>query len=306
MSNTPVALVTGASSGIGREAALALHQRGVTVFGAARRAMPDLEEQGIQTLQIDVTSDESLRAGLDRLLAASGGRLDILVNNAGYGQYGSIEDTPLAEARRQFDVNVFGAMRLTQLALPHLMADLPGRDPRFSRRIINISSMGGLFSMALGGWYHATKYATEALSDALRQEVRGFGVDVVLIEPGLIHTGWPQIAADNLRTSSGFGKYATIAKGFAAALDLASAGQLGSNPQVIGQIVAQAATCARPRTRYRRGMGAVVLTTLTPLVPDRLFDAGVRWFLSHLDAWIGYLRDQAANPAGDNVGQPVS
>lgn len=288
-----VALVTGASSGIGRAAALALRQRGLTVFAAARRDMADLANQGVRTLTMDVTSDESLTAGLDALLAATGGRLDVLVNNAGYGQYGSIEETPLADARRQFEVNVFGAMRLTQLALPHLMAGATPRRPgEASRRIINVSSMGGLFSMALGGWYHATKYAIEALSDALRQEVRRFGVDVALIEPGLIRTGWPQIAADHLRTTSGLGRYSTIAKGFAAALDLAAAGELGSDPGVIAQTIAHAATTARPRTRYRRGFGAIALTSLTQTLPDRALDASIGWFLDHLESLLGLIQHQ--------------
>jgi len=268
---TLIALVTGASSGIGREAALALKARGATVYAAARRPMPDLEKKGLHTLAMDVTDEDSLQAGVDAILGAEG-RIDILVNNAGYGSYGALEEVPLAEARRQFDVNVFGAFRLIQLVLPHMTAQHFGR-------IVNISSMGGRFAMALGGWYHATKYAVEALSDALRQEVRPFGVDVVLVEPGLIHTDWSHIAADHLTSTSGLGKYAVIAQNFAAGLRYAD--QIATDPAVIGHTVARASLTAHPRTRYRKGFGAIPLTTLIHLLPDRAFDAGVQLFLNH-------------------------
>ena len=275
-----VALVTGGSSGIGRESVLALQAGGATVYAAARREMPDLQARGVRALAMDVTDEDSLQAGVSRILDETG-RIDVLVNNAGYGSYGAIEDVPMAEARRQFDVNVFGAMRLTQLILPTMIAQGRGR-------IINISSMGGRFSMALGGWYHATKYAVEALSDALRQEVRPFGIEVVLVEPGLIHTEWTKIAADHLLATSGMGKYAVIAENFAAALRLAGPGT-ASDPSVIGRTVARAATCAHPRTRYRKGLGAIPLTVLTDLLPDRVYDAGVRLLLTHLGGLIGLI-----------------
>jgi len=275
-----VALVTGASSGMGRETALSLDAKGVTVYAAARHPMPELEDRGIHTLHMDVTDEDSAQAGVAAIMDSEG-YIDILVNNAGYGSYGTIEEVPLSEARHQFDVNVFGAMRLTQLVLPQMI-------DRGRGRIVNISSMGGKFAMALGGWYHATKYALEALSDALRQEVRPLGVDVVLIEPGLIHTNWPVIAAQNLRATSGLGKYAVIAQNFAAALDFAGQG-LATDPAVLGRLIARAATTKRPRTRYRKGMGALTMTTLLPLIPDRVFDLGVRLFLTHLDTLLGLV-----------------
>ena len=283
--NTLVALVTGGSSGIGRESVLALRARGATVYAAARRPMPDLEGRGVRTIALDVTDEDSLQAGVARVLDEAG-RIDVLVNNAGYGSYGAIEEVSMAEARRQFDVNVFGALRITQLVLPTMIAQGRGR-------IINISSMGGRFSMALGGWYHATKYAVEALSDALRQEVRPFGVDVVLVEPGLIHTEWTQIAADHLLATSGVGKYADIAKNFAAGLRLAGPG-MASDPSVIGRTVARAATCARPRTRYRKGLGAIPLTVMIDLLPDRAYDAIVRLLLTHLGELISLVGGSSA------------
>ena len=265
---------------MGRETALALNSQGITVYAAARRPMPELADRGIHTLHMDVTDEDSVQAGVTQILDAEG-YIDILVNNAGYGSYGAIEEVPMSEARHQFDVNVFGAMRLTQLVLPQMI-------DRGRGRIVNVSSMGGKFAMALGGWYHATKYALEALSDALRQEVRSFGVDVVLVEPGLIHTNWSAIAAKNLRATSGLGKYAVIAQNFAAALDFAGRG-LATDPAVLGRTIARAATTKHPRTRYRKGMGSLAITTLLPLVPDRVFDEGVHLLLTHLDTLLSVV-----------------
>ncbi|MCL2735217.1 MAG: oxidoreductase [Propionibacteriaceae bacterium] len=279
-----IALVTGASSGIGHEAALALKAQGVTVYAGARRPMPDLQDKGVHALSLDVTDEASLQSAVGTILEREG-RIDILINNAGYGSYGAIEDVPLDEAKRQFDVNVFGAMRLTQLVLPHMIANHRGR-------IVNISSMGGKFSMALGGWYHATKYALEALSDSLRQEVRSFGVDVVLIEPGMIHTEWPKIAAEHLRSTSGLGKYSTIARNFATMLEFAGQG-FATDPAVLGETIARAATCRRPRTRYRKGMGALGLIILLSITPDRLVDATIRLFLTHMDQLMELIRPDA-------------
>jgi len=276
-----VAIVSGASSGIGREAALALRARGVVVYAAARRDMADLAAAGLNTVPTDVTVDDSLTRLVDHVIATEG-HIDILVNNAGYGSYGAVEDVPLAEARRQFDVNVFSAMRLTQLVTPHMAARRTGR-------IVNVSSMGGRFAMALGGWYHATKYAIEALSDALRQEVRASGIDVVVIEPGLVRTNWTAIAAAHLRETSGLGRYAVSAKNFADALDFAGQA-LATDPAVIGRIIAGAALTPHPRTRYRAGAGAVPLSVLLPLMPDRVRDAGLAWFFAHVPQLLGYVR----------------
>ena len=275
-----IALVTGASSGIGQQTALALQAHGFIVYAAARRPMPELAQLGIHTLKLDLTDEASLQAGVATILDEQG-RIDLLVNNAGYGSYGTIEDVPLTEARRQFEVNVFGAMRLVQLVLP-------GMTDRRRGRIINVSSMGGRFSMALGGWYHATKYALEALSDALRQEVRDFDIDVVVIEPGMIHTPWAKIAADHLRTASGLGKYAVISQNFATALDFADQG-FATDPAQIARVILHAARCARPRTRYRKGLGALPGTTLLPRIPDRLTDAAIRFFLHHADDLMNLL-----------------
>ncbi|MGW1341428.1 oxidoreductase [Kribbella sp. NPDC002412] len=267
---TKIALVTGASSGIGEATARKLQALGFTVYGAARRVdrMAKLAADGIHPIAMDVTDEDSMRAGIDRILAESG-RIDVLVNNAGYGSYGALEDVPLSEARYQFEVNVFGAARLIQLVLPGMRAQRSGT-------IVNISSMGGKIYTPLGGWYHGTKFALEALSDCLRLEVRPFGVDVVVIEPGGIRTEWGGIAADNLRKVSAEGPYAGQAEPMARSMDSELADRRTSPPSVIADAIAKAVTARRPRTRYLVGFGAKPLVTLRRILPDRAFDFTIK------------------------------
>ncbi|MBA2813304.1 oxidoreductase [Streptomyces sp. KM273126] len=264
---TKTALVTGASSGIGEATALKLHALGYTVYAAARRTdrLQKLADRGIRPLAMDVTDDDSMRSGIDRVVADSG-RLDVLVNNAGYGSYGAIEDVPMDEARYQFEVNVFGAMRLAQLALPHMRTQHSGT-------IINVTSMGGKIHTPLGGWYHGTKFALEALSDCLRMEVKPFGIDVVVIEPGGIKTEWGAIAADALRKASSDGAYVKQADAVANSLTSEANAKRLSSPQVIANAIAKAATARRPKTRYATGFGARPMITLRRILPDRAFDA---------------------------------
>ncbi|MFE4519785.1 oxidoreductase [Kitasatospora sp. NPDC056783] len=265
--NTKTALVTGASSGIGEATALKLIGLGYTVYGAARRTdrLQRLAERGLRPLAMDVTDDDSLRAGVERVIAETG-RIDVLVNNAGYGSYGALEDVPQEEARRQFDVNVFGAVRLTQLVLPHMRA-------RRSGTVVNVTSMGGKLHTPLGGWYHGTKFALEGLSDCLRIEVKPFGIDVVVIEPGGIATEWSGIAADQLERSSAGGAYARRSAAVAASMRSAAMARRMSPPTVIADAIGKAVTARRPRTRYATGFGARPLLTLRRLLPDRAFDA---------------------------------
>jgi short-subunit dehydrogenase len=262
-----VALVTGASSGIGEAAARKLNELGYTVYGAARRVerMKGLADAGVHVLAMDVTDAESMTEGIKRILDENG-RIDVLVNNAGYGSYGAVEDVPLAEARAQFEVNVFGAAQLIQLVAPHMRAQASGR-------IINITSMGGKIYTPFGGWYHGTKFALEALSDSLRNELRPFGVDVVVIEPGAIRTEWGGIAADNLRRTSGDGAYAKPVERMATTM---SRSGFGSHPKVIASAIARAATARRPRIRYAVGLGAKPAIFLRWLLPDRVFDGLLR------------------------------
>ncbi|MEU7479107.1 oxidoreductase [Lentzea sp. NPDC042327] len=259
-----VALVTGASSGIGEATALALHEAGYAVYAAARRVerMDGLAERGIEVVRMDVTEDASMVAGVERVVAETG-RIDLLVNNAGYGSYGAFEDVPLAEGRYQFEVNVFGLARLVQLVVPHMREAGSGR-------IVNVSSIGGRIYEPLGGWYHSTKFAVEGLSDSLRLELKPFGIDVVVIQPGAIKTEWGGIAVDNLRRTSGQGAYRKQAEALAAFF---SQVERGSEPEVIADVIVRAARARRPRTRYAAGFGARPILFARRVLPDRAFDA---------------------------------
>jgi len=265
---TKVAIVTGASSGIGHATAFRLHEAGYAVYAGARRVekMKDLADLGIHAIELDVTDDASMVAFVDRVIAETG-RIDVLVNNAGYGAFGALEDVPNDEGRRQFDVNVFGLARLTQLVLPHMRTQRSGR-------IINMSSMGGRISEPLGSWYHATKFAVEGMSDALRLELAPFGIRVVLIEPGGMNTEWGAIAADSLLAASAHTAYAAQATGVARMLrSVDQKPKPSSSPDRIAKAVVRAAQARRPKTRYLLGPGAKPLVTLHRFLPDRVFDA---------------------------------
>ncbi|MEU8201426.1 oxidoreductase [Streptosporangium sp. NPDC049046] len=261
------ALVTGASSGIGEATALKLLQLGYDVYGAARRVdrLKTLADRGVRPLAMDVTDTGSMTSGMEEIIAATG-RIDVLVNNAGYGSYGAVEDVPMKEARTQFDVNVFGAIELTRLVLPHMRAQHSGT-------IVNVTSMGGKIHTPLGGWYHGTKFALEALSDCLRLEVKPFGIDVVVIEPGGIATEWGGIAAEKLKEASGTGPYGAQAAAVSKSLSSPANARRNSPPTVIADTVAKAVTARRPKTRYTAGFGAKPLILTRRLLPDRAFDA---------------------------------
>ncbi|RDI33184.1 oxidoreductase [Lentzea flaviverrucosa] len=259
-----VALVTGASSGIGEATAVELHKAGYTVYAAARRVqrMEGLAAQGIRVLEMDVTRDESMVEGVKQVIAEAG-RIDVLVNNAGYGSYGAVEDVPLDEARYQFEVNVFGLARLVQLVSPHMREAGRGR-------IVNVSSIGGRIYEPLGAWYHSTKFAVEGFSDSLRLELKPFGIDVVVIQPGGIKTEWGGIAVENLKKTSGGGAYAGQVEqlsGVFSQMDRAS------EPKVIADVIVKAARARRPRTRYAAGFGARPILFARRVLSDRAFDA---------------------------------
>lgn len=262
-----VALVTGASSGIGTEVALALLDGGYTVFGAARRLerMQAIVDRGGRALSLDLTDDRSTEDCVAAVLREHG-RLDVLVNNAGYGSYGAIEEVPLAEARRQFEVNLFGLARVTQLALPAMRRQGAGH-------IFNIGSIGGKVFTPMGGWYHATKHALEGWSDALRMEVAPFGIHVVLIEPGAIETEWGDIARGSMLATSGQGPYEAQAQGVAKGMKRLGS---GSPPRVVADAIVRALSARRPRTRYAMGAGARSALLARALLSDRAYDAVVR------------------------------
>jgi len=274
----PVAFVTGASTGIGFEAARKLAGHGFTVYAGARRVdrMEPLTALGVHVLPLDVTDEESMSAAVGRVLEERG-RIDVLVNNAGYGSFGALEDVELAEGRRQFDVNVFGLARMTQLVLPAMRKAGQGR-------IINISSIGGKFYEPLGAWYHATKFAVEGMSDALRLELKPHGISVSIIEPASTVSEWGGIAAQGLLATSGTGPYAGQARQMSGALDSTNRPATSTAPEVIADAVLHAAHSARPRTRYPVGRGARAILTLRRILPDRLFDPVVMLVLKRVAA----------------------
>ena len=261
-----VILITGASSGIGECSARQLLAEGHIVYAAARRIdrMKGLEKAGARILKMDVTDEQSMKEGVGRIIAEQG-HIDVLVNNAGYGYYGALENVSLDEARKQFEVNVFGLARLTQLVLP-------GMRGRRDGRIINVASMAGHFCEPHGDWYHATKYAVVALTECLRQEVRRFGVKVIKIEPGAITSEWPGIAMRNLLESSEGTEYMRGALKQSRLYGMCYA-HFSTNPDKVGRCIARAATSRRPRLTYRKGFGSRIIPFLRTVLPDRCFDA---------------------------------
>ncbi len=267
-----VALVTGASSGIGKMVAQELRLAGFKVYAAARRVdlMTDLEKDGIIPIALDLTRDESIVACVSTIISQEKS-IEVLVNNAGYGSYGAIEDVPLEEGRRQFDVNLFGMARLIQLVTPTMRKNHFGK-------IVNISSMGGKIWTKFGGWYHATKYAVEGFSDCLRMELKTFGIDVIVVEPGGIKTDWGIIAAENLKKTSASGVYAEMAKKAAEGMIKNYSGNMLSKPELIAKTVRKAVTKHRPRTRYLIGFGAKPMVWTHRIFGDRVFDWVIKTF----------------------------
>jgi len=264
---TKVALVTGASSGIGESIALHLVESGWTVYAVARRVerMAALEARGVTTFAMDVTDDASMVAGIDRVITEQG-QIDALVNNAGYGSYGPVEHVPIDEARRQFEVNVFGLARLTQLVTPHMRTRRRGR-------IVNISSIGGKIYEPLGAWYHATKFAVEGFSDSLRVELAPFGIDVVIVEPGPIISEWNTIARDSMVERSVGTVYEDLARRMAVMFERVDTPRMSSGPEAVAEKVLKALETVNPATRYPAGRGARAIVTARRLLPDRAMDA---------------------------------
>lgn len=258
-------LVTGASAGIGKATAIYLAQNAYTVYGAARRMekMQDLKTYGIKPITLDITKEESIEKCVDQIVKEVG-RIDILVNNAGFGLEGAIEDVPIKDARYQLEVNVFGAMHLTQLVLPSMRENKYGK-------IVNISSVGGKVALPLGGWYHASKFALEALSDSLRNEVREFGIDVIVVEPGATRSEWGSIATDSLMNVSGHTAYKGLAtKTHNVFTQLSNTVQ---EPIEIAKLIKQGIEAKRPKTRYvAKELNSKVLLFLRKLVSDKLMD----------------------------------
>ena len=274
MSHGPV-LVTGASGGIGRAVVLDLIAHGHTVVATARRteAIADLAAAGAHVVALDVTDEASMVAAV-AAVEAEHGPIGTLVNNAGYGEYGPIEEVDLTAVRRQFETNVFGLARLVQLVLPGMRRAGRGR-------VVNIGSMGGRITFPAGGYYHATKYAVEAISDALRVEVAPFGVDVILIEPGMIRTGFGDVAASTLADSTteaagGGGPYDALRATADQVMADGYRGPFAASPEKVAAVVRQAVEARRPRSRYLITPAARAMVHLRRLGGDRLWDAFVR------------------------------
>ena len=261
--NRQTVLITGASAGIGKATSKRLLEAGYTVYATARRVeqMRDLEDLGAIALKMDVTKEEELVACVEGINEVEGG-VDILVNNAGFGLYGPMEDIPLDDARYQFEVNLFGLARLTQLVLPYMRKQHAGK-------IVNVSSIGGKMHAPLGSWYIATKHALEGWSDCLRFELKSFGVDVVVIEPGLIRTEFGNVAFEPMVERSAKSPYSDIVNRMTEGMDSYEG---GSPPSVIAGTVLKAVRAKRPKTRYAAGQYAKAALLLRKLVSDRMFD----------------------------------
>ncbi|HKR98228.1 MAG TPA: oxidoreductase [Candidatus Dormibacteraeota bacterium] len=266
-------LITGCSTGIGRATAARLASRGWTVYATARNveSIAELEGKGCKTLALDVTDEQSMRSAVDQVQAAEGA-VGVLVNNAGYSQSGALETVPLDQVRRQFETNVFGLLRMCQLVLPGM------RDQRWGR-IVNLSSMGGKLTFPGGGAYHGTKFAVEALSDVLRFEVAGFGVEVVIVEPGLIRTNFGEAAVGSMsEVPSDDGPYAKFNTAVAATTAGAYHGpmsRLGAGPEAVARTIEKAISKRRPRPRYAVTASARFLLAQHAILPDRAWDAVV-------------------------------
>jgi NADP-dependent 3-hydroxy acid dehydrogenase YdfG len=266
-------LITGCSSGIGAATAERLVADGWTVYATARRpeTLGELKEKGCHTLALDVNDDASMRVAVEAMTAAEGA-VGVLVNNAGYSQSGAIESIPIDQIRRQFETNVFGLIRMCQLVLPGMREQGWGK-------IVNIGSMGGRLTFPGGGIYHATKYSVEALSDALRFEVRGFGVDVILVEPGLIVTNFGEVAAGSVSDGGNGGAYehfnAAVAKTTAEAYTGPLA-KLGAGPDAVARTISRAISARRPKARYPVTASARILIGQRRITPDRVWDMMMR------------------------------
>ena len=264
MAKNKIVLITGASAGIGKETALYLADHGYTVYGAARRSdkMRDLVEKGIRTIAMDVSDEDSINQGFAQLIDREG-RIDVLINNAGFGSYGAVEDVTIPDAKYQLDVNVFGAARLIKKVLPYMRAQQSGK-------IVNISSIGGKIATPFGGWYHASKFALEGLSDSLRNEVKPFGIDVIVIEPGGIKSEWGGIAYDSLIKVSGETAYKELAGQIAGAFQDTERNNPG--PILIAELILKAIESKKPKARYSAGYMAKPVLFMRKILSDSMFD----------------------------------
>ena len=261
-----VVLITGASSGMGKETAKLLIQQGHIVYAVARRLdqMQDLKAMGGHTIQMDVTNEADVKHVVDTIIKQEG-KIDVLWNNAGYGLYGAVEDVPLYEARKQFEVNLFGLAAITQKVLPHMRRQNSGT-------ILNTSSMGGKIYTPLGAWYHASKHALEGWSDCLRIELKQFKINVVVLEPGIIETEFGDVMLKSISKFSGHTAYDSLTTKLVEATRKMYARGRGSKPSVIADTVLKIVQAEKPKTRYRVGKLAKPMVWMRTYLGDRMFD----------------------------------
>ncbi|MEQ2527875.1 oxidoreductase [Bacillaceae bacterium CLA-AA-H227] len=261
-SNNRVVLITGASAGMGEAAAKLFSEKGYVVYAGARRLdkMVHLQKLGVKTRYLDVTSTESNQTLVNEILQNEK-RIDILINSAGYGSFGALEDVSPEEAKRQFDVNVFGAANLTQLFLPTMRAQRSGK-------IVNISSIGGQIYTPLGGWYYASKHALEAMSDTLRLEMKPFGVDVIIIEPGGTATEWQKVTNEHMLAATSMDSpYRALVEQFASMEETGFA-----TSEDIAELIYKSVTDPNPKTRYQLRFAEKLIVILARKLPYKMFD----------------------------------
>ena len=267
MNTAKVIFITGASSGMGKDTAMDLIKQGYIVYCAARRVeeMNDLKLAGGYVLQLDISNEQDIARCVNQIIDEQD-RIDVLWNNAGYGLYGSVEETSLDDARYQFEVNVFGLARLTQLVTPFMREDRSGT-------IINTSSIGGKIYAPMGAWYHASKHAIEGFSDCLRLELEPKGINVVVLEPGAIKTEFPEVMSKQVLGNSGNGPYQDLAKRVAN-LSLKESGKdgAGSPTSVISKVVQEIINNPKPKTRYAAGKFSTTTLLMRRFLSDRAFD----------------------------------
>ena len=256
-------LVTGASAGIGKATAIYLAQNGYKVYGAARRTekLKELIKYGVKPILLDVTKDENMVACVNQILNEVGS-IDVLINSAGLGSYGALEDVPMEEARNQLDINLFGSARLIQLVLPKMRENKYGK-------IVNISSVGGKVGLPLGNWYHASKFAIEGLSDCLRLDVKQFGIDVIVIEPGGTKSEMIENGTADLMRVSGKTVYQNLAKNISKMY--ADTAQKAIEPIEIAKLIKKGVEAKCPKARYA-GSNAKPFLFMRKILSDRLFD----------------------------------
>lgn len=269
-----IALVTGCSSGIGRATAIALHADGHLVYASARRpeSIADLATMGLRTVALDVTDEGSMHRAV-RQIEAEAGPIDILVNNAGYGLSGTIEETSSTAIREQFETNVFGPTRLTQMVMPGMRRNRSGV-------IVTLSSIFGRYAVPGAGYYHATKHAVEAIADALRHEVRPFGINVVLVEPGPVLSSFADRYVAGMaptRATSPYREFLETAAEYYSAVYTRSrptlAGIFASSSDDVADTISRAVASPSPRPRYAVGLIAHTTLMLRRVLSDKLFDA---------------------------------